>query len=266
MSTMVKTDGLMPGLSDVDGLVDEYTEWLRRESSTRSFGEWREITMPFLDDSNDDLCFYAKDSNGSIMFTDDGFTLESFRMNGVSLTPARRERMERIARRFGASIVNGDITLEADRNHADAMNRYVQTLTHIGGMMESAQRRVSEDFADDVASMLDQCNVFYTPSVSIRGVSNYEHSFDFLFQRSAKHPTRFCQAPNHFDKDAVTRIMWDWEDTRRAAERRDSKLIVIGDDREGPLQSMAFEAFMNCGVTVIPYSELPARAEHELAA
>ena len=112
MSTMVKTDGLMPGLSDVDGLVDEYTEWLRRESSTRSFGEWREITMPFLDDSNDDLCFYAKDSNGSIMFTDDGFTLESFRMNGVSLTPARRERMERIARRFGASIVNGDITLE----------------------------------------------------------------------------------------------------------------------------------------------------------
>lgn len=250
----------------VDDLVGEYSEWLRRESSVRSFGEWREITLPFVDDSNDDLCFYAKDSGGSIMFTDDGFTLESFRMGGVTVTPARRERMERIARRFGASIVNGDITLESDRNHADAMNRYVQTLTHIGGMMESAQRRVSEYFADDVAATLDKCDVFYTQSVGVRGVSNYEHNFDFLFQRSANHPTRFCQAPNNFDKDAVKTIMWDWEDTRKAPERRDSKLIVIGDDREGPLQSTAFDAFKNCGVTVIPYSQLPARAPQELAA
>lgn len=266
MSAVIETDGLTSGLSSVDDLVDEYTEWLRHESSMRSFGEWREIMLPFLDDSNDDLCFYAKDSDGTIMFTDDGFTLESFRMGGVTITPARRERMERIARRFGASIVNGDITLESKRNHADAMNRYIQALTHIGGMMESAQRRVSEYFADDVALVLDQCNVFYTPSVSIRGVSNYEHSFDFLFQRSANHPTRFCQAPNHFDRDAVKSIMWDWEDTRRAAERADSKLIVIGDDREDPLQATAFEAFTNCGVTVIPYSELPSRAQQELAA
>lgn len=253
-------------LSGVDDLIDEYTRWLKSQSSVKSFGEWREITVPFLDDSNDDLCFYAKDSDGSIVFSDDGFTLESFRMSGVTLTPTRRERMERIARRFGASIVNGDITLESSGNHADAMNRYIQTLTHIDAMMESAQRRVSEYFADDVALLLDQHNVFYTPSVSIRGVSKYEHSFDFLFQRSAKHPTRFCQAPNRFDKDAVKSIMWDWEDTRRATERKDSKLIVIGDDREEPLQSAAFEAFENCGVTVIPFSKLPERAEQELAA
>lgn len=266
MNAATHADGLTRNRSTVDALVDEYAEWLKRESSMRSFGEWREITLPFLDDSNDDLCFYAKDSGDSIIFTDDGFTLESFRMSGLTITPARRERIERITRRFGASIADGEIILETDRNRADAMNRYVQTLTHIGGMMESAQHRISEYFADDVALMLDQCHVFYTPSISIRGVSNYEHNFDFLFQRSEAHPTRFCQAPNHFDKDAVKNIMWGWEDTRKAAERRDSKLIVIGDDRESPLQEAALHAFTNCGVTVIPYSELPSRAQTELAA
>ena len=93
-------------------------------------------------------------------------------------------------------------------------------------------------FADDVALKLDSCPVFYTPNVGIRGVSSYEHSFDFLFQRSANHPTRFCQAPNRFDKDAVKDIMFGWDDTKKDSN----------------------------GVTVIPYSKLDERAPVELAA
>ena len=93
-------------------------------------------------------------------------------------------------------------------------------------------------FADDVALKLDSCHVFYTPNVGIRGVSSYEHSFDFLFQRSANHPTRFCQAPNRFAKDAVKDIMFGRDDTKKDSN----------------------------GVTVIPYSKLDERAPVELAA
>ncbi|WP_346980010.1 DUF1829 domain-containing protein [Bifidobacterium adolescentis] len=113
---------------------------------------------------------------------------------------------------------------------------------------------------------LDSCHVFYTPNVGIRGVSSYEYSFDFLFQRSANHPTRFCQAPNRFDKDAVKDIMFGWDDTKKDPKRRDSRLIVIGDDRQTPLQRGALTAFRNYGVTVIPYSKLEERAPVELAA
>lgn len=111
-------------------------------------------------------------------------------------------------------------------------------------------------FADDVALKLDSCHVFYTPNVGIRGVSSYEHSFDFLFQRSANHPTRFCQAPNRFDKDAVKDIMFGWDDTKKDPKRRDSRLIVIGDDRQTPLQRGALTAFRNYGVTVIPLLQI----------
>ena len=43
-----------------DELIAEYGEWLKRESSVRNVGEWREVTLPFLDRSNDDLCFYVR--------------------------------------------------------------------------------------------------------------------------------------------------------------------------------------------------------------
>jgi hypothetical protein len=252
---------------ETDTLIEEYGEWLKRESSIRKIGEWHEITLPFLDRSNDDLCFYAKTDGQTIDFTDDGYTIESFSQNGLTLTDARRDRASRLARKYGAKIeLDGQITLSSDGVHADAMNRYAQALTGIGSMLETSQKRVAEYFADDVAQKLDECNVFYTPNIGIRGISNYENNFDFLFQRSAKHPTRFCQAPNRLDRDSVRAIMFGWNDTRKAPERTDSKLIIIGDDREGPLQDSAVQALDNYGVPVIPYSELPRRALIDLAA
>ena len=249
-----------------DKLIEEYGEWLKREASAKDLGDWKEITLPMLDGSNDGLIFYAKTDGHGIMFTDDGYALESFHQNGVTHTDARRERMERIAHKYGAGIRNGQIVLESEGSCADAMNRYAQALLGVGSMMEAVQHRVAEYFADDVAAVLDECNVFYTASVGIRGVSKYEHNFDFIFQRSANHPTRFCQAPNKFDKNAVRDIMWGWEDTRKAKERAGARLVVIGDDREGPLQDGALDAFTNCGVSVIPYSKLAERAPRELAA
>ena len=250
-----------------DELIAEYGEWLKRESSVRNVGEWREVTLPFLDRSNDDLCFYVRTTEGVTSFTDAGYTMASFDLNGVTITESRRERINRLALRFGAMVGDdGQITLETEGSRPDAMNRFVQALTDIGSMLETSQKRVLSYFADDVALKLDSCQVFYTPNVGIRGVSSYEHSFDFLFQRSANHPTRFCQAPNRFDKDAVKDIMFGWDDTKKDPKRRDSRLIVIGDDRQTPLQRGALTAFRNYGVTVIPYSKLEERAPVELAA
>lgn len=118
-----------------DELIEEYGEWLKHESSAKDLGEWKEITLPMFDHSNDDLIFYAKTAGDGIMFTDDGYTLESFRQNGVTITEARRERMERIARKYGAGIKNGEIVLESDGRRGDAMNRYAQALIGVGSIL-----------------------------------------------------------------------------------------------------------------------------------
>lgn len=87
-----------------DELIAEYGEWLKRESSVRNVGEWREVTLPFLDRSNDDLCFYVRTTDGVTSFTDDGYTMASFDLNGVTITESRRERINRLALRFGAMV------------------------------------------------------------------------------------------------------------------------------------------------------------------
>lgn len=147
---------------------------------------------------------------------------------------------------------NESLCFEHDAPYAGISLREQLFITNIVLMPLQNRKRVLSYFADDVALKLDSCHVFYTPNVGIRGVSSYEHNFDFLFQRSANHPTRFCQAPNRFDKDAVKDIMFGWDDTKKDPKRRDSRLIVIGDDRQTPLQRGALTAFRNYGVPLSP--------------
>lgn len=257
----------MTTTATADSFIDDYWDWLRKETTSQKIGEWTCITLPLLDASNDDIALYAKVSGDSIAFSDDGYTLASLQMSGVKLTESRRNRIKRITQKYGAYIdETGCVALESDGNRGDALNRFAQTLVALSSVQETAQRHVSEYFADDVAEVLDSCHVYYTANVGIRGLSNYSHTFDFLFQKNANKPTRFCQAPNSFGKDTVRNIMWSWDDTRRATTRSDAKLIVIGNDRDKPLQTTAVEAFENYGVTVIPWSQLKERAPQELAA
>ena len=248
-------------------IITEYGEWLRHEASVRAVDEWQEIVFPFLDQSNDQLCFYTRTRDDVTEFTDDGYAIAALDREGIAITPARRERLDGIARRFGASIGDDwEITLRTDGSRADGMNRFIQTMCDVTSMRETAQRRVAEYFADDVAAALDEYGVFYTPGISVHGSSGFEHSFDFLFQRSASHPTRFCQAPNRFDRETVERIIFAWTDTEKAPERKGSRLVIIADDRERRLRDDPVAALDSYGIPVIPFSQLPERAPIELAA
>ncbi|MBT1164546.1 DUF1829 domain-containing protein [Bifidobacterium felsineum] len=241
--------------------IEEYSEWLKHESTIREMGEWREVTFPFLDQSNDRLCFYMRAKDGMTSFTDDGYTMAMLNGSGITPTGRRLETMTGIVRRFGATLEpNGEITLETDGSRPDALNRFVQALTDVQAMNQIGQHKVAAYFMDDVAAVLDRHDVYYTTDISVHGASGYEHSFDFLFQRSANHPTRFCQAPNRLDRNMAERIIFAWNDTEKDAKRAGSKLYVIGDDRERGLNESSVQALENYGIATIPFSMLPSRA------
>ena len=51
--------------------------------------------------------------------------MASFDLNGVTITESRRERINRLALRFGAMVGDdGQITLETEGSRPDAMNRF----------------------------------------------------------------------------------------------------------------------------------------------
>lgn len=121
---------------DVPALLDDYTSWLRKSSTVERIGEWNEVTLPLTDCSGDDLVFYARvDRSNSVAFTDDGYTFAALEHKGINITEKRLERMQCLARRYGASITNnGEVTLNAEDNYANALNRYAQALLYLNSM------------------------------------------------------------------------------------------------------------------------------------
>ncbi len=251
--------------AQIDNLVKEYGDWIERESTTSASGQWREITLPFLDSSNDELCFYVKHDDNGLEFSDDGFVTQALAQKGIKLNGSRGAQISRIAEKYGASISDGEIMLHGG-NGAEAMNRFVQALLAIDAMVNTEPYHVSEYFVEDVARTLDSLHVLYTPKVKVYGLSQYKHTFDFLFQNRKRHTTMFCQAPNTFERRNVASIIWSWQDTREAPNRKNSEMIVIGDDRKKPLQKEALYAFESYGVEVIPFTRLPELASQMLTA
>lgn len=110
-------------------LSEAYAEWIKKESSTHDAGKWREISIPMLDYSNDEIAFYVKNNENDVSFSDDGFTVEAFYMNGLNFTKARKEQLEQIVRPFGAHLdANENIVLNDSNNRSDAFVRYAQAL------------------------------------------------------------------------------------------------------------------------------------------
>lgn len=121
---------------DVPALLDDYTSQLRKSSTIERIGEWNKVTLPLPDCSGDDLVFYVRiDHRNSIAFTDDGYTFATLRHKGINITEKRLERMRCLVRSYGVNITaNGEVTLDAEDNYANALNRYAQALLYLNSM------------------------------------------------------------------------------------------------------------------------------------
>lgn len=53
---------------DIQKLINDYTEWLRKEISFDKIGEYYEITAPYLDSANDYIQLYVKQIDNEIFF------------------------------------------------------------------------------------------------------------------------------------------------------------------------------------------------------
>ena len=77
-------------IEEIRGLIDEYHAWLKDKTALRQVGQWIEITTPYLDRHNDYIQIYAKRSNGGIILTDDGHTIEDLELSGCKLESRKR--------------------------------------------------------------------------------------------------------------------------------------------------------------------------------
>ena len=105
--------------------IEIYLKWIKENMIGKKIGDFYEITTPFLDRHNDCIQIYAKEEDGNIFITDDGYTVDDLIASGCDLTDKRKKLIERIVRGYGIHFaknhelfVNTSIDEFAIKKHA----------------------------------------------------------------------------------------------------------------------------------------------------
>jgi len=239
---------------DIQALIDEYAAWLKSEIAFEKFGEYYEITTPYLDIDNDYLQIYVRQDGDGFYFTDDSMTIRKLEMSGFQFTPNRKAHLQRILNQYGIKLAGDELIAKAPANgFAQKKHLFIQAMLRIDDMFSISKSKVSSLFLDDIQAFFEEKEIFYSDNVQFTGISGFSHNYDFLLQRSRTKPERLCQAVNHPNKSSVGNIIFSWEDTK-PSRKNDSQLIVILNDQNNVVRGVE-DAFMNYDAKVIRWSE-----------
>lgn len=253
-------------IEEIKQLLDEYARWLRDQSVLREVGDWVEITTPYMDRHNDHLQIYARRTNGDLLLSDDGYTIEDLRLSGCDIdTPARSRLLQVALNGFGLEREGDSITAQATpETFGPRKHNLVQAMLAVNDLFYTAQPTVASIFAEDVATWFSLNDIRFTERVRFAGKSGLEHQFDFAIPRSRSRPERLVKAINRPTRETATTAAFAWIDVRESRPK-DTKVYAILNDDGGRVANDVLRALNAWGLTSVRWSERE-RFREELAA
>jgi hypothetical protein len=241
---------------DIQKMTDNYTVWLRKEITTAVFGEYIELTTPYLDRFNDYLQMYAKyNPDGTISLTDDGYIIGSLISSGMKFKKGSNslKLLQKIAAKYSVSIVDEDITTIATPNDfPQKKHMMVQAMLAIDDLYIVSPDPVKNYLLEDIETYFVANDIFYSTDFSLLGKSGTIYTYDFHLQRTKEKPERFCKGFNKLNMSKRDLTLFNWMDTQ---EKRgvSSELIVIYND-ENTVSDDVLTGFLNYRIKTVPFS------------
>lgn len=243
--------------TDIQTLLDQYWDWLRDRTILRLIDDWHEITTPHLDRHNDYIQIYARKTDSGFLLTDDGYILDDLEMSGCAIdTPRRREILLTTLRGFGVELVDGrrlEVRAGAS-NFAIRKHNLLQAMLAVNDLFYLAQATVASLFHEDVAEWLDYCDIRYTPEVTLKGRSGYDHRFDFIIPKSNAQPERLLRTINRPSRNIAQAVVFSCIDTRDARPA-DSLTYAILNDGDQTVSANVRDAMLSYEVHPVLWSE-----------
>ena len=246
---------------NINKLIGDYTVWLKQEITITNaeFGEFCEITVPYLDRFNDYLQIYVKqDAKGKITMTDDGYIINNLNSSGVTLrTNSKRKAMlDKILHNFSLSLEKGAITaIASPRNFAQKKHNMVQAMLHIDDMFTVSQSNVGNFFAEDIETFFETNKILFSRNILLRGKTGNTYTYDFHFQKTLTKAERFCKAINKLDKPKRDLTIFNWIDTRLGRCETEKLIVILNDSSISEIDTKAFEEY---DIKSILFSEMSA--------
>lgn len=249
-------------INEISSLINEYFVWLKNSIQLKEFGEWVEITTPYLDRYNDHLQIYARKTDDGYLLTDDGYVINDLENSGVDLSTQHRQKLLYMTLNgFGVKLSNGKIEVNAtEKEFAHKKHNLIQAMLAINDMFYLARSSTRSTFYEDVSLWLDQNDIPYVPRINFTGKSGFNHSFDFVIAKTRYSHERVLQCINKPDQTNAERFIFSWEDTKfnRTVE---SKAYPILNDEFYKIDSSVSKAFENYNISPIYWTKINSSKE-----
>lgn len=253
-------------IQDIQRLLDAYHAWLKDKTVLRQVDQWIEITTPYLDRHNDYIQIYARKANGGFILTDDGYTIDDLESSGCKLESQKRQDLLRMTLNgFGVQMDGKTLQVHTSPdNFALRKHNLVQAMLAVNDMFYLAQPMVESLFYEDVVVWFDLLDIRYTPKVSFKGKTGYDHLFDFVIPKSRQQPERIIQTINRPNRDTAQSVVLAWVDTKEVRPPESRAYALINDSEHAVPQGVV-EALRSYDLKPVPWSHRESIGE-ELAA
>jgi len=242
---------------DIQKMLDDYAAWLRSEIAIAEFGEYHEITTPYLDRYNDYFQIYVKpEVDGRIALTDEGYVIGNLISAGMSFKAGSKRKimLDGILRNFSMQLQgNAIVSTATTSNFSQRKHQMVQAMLSIDDMFELSTESVKSFFVEDIANFFNENDIFFTPNLSFEGKTGSVYTYEFHFQRTRHHPERFCKALNKTNESKRNMTIFNWIDTQEKRQEKSELIVMLND--ENIVSDVDIEAFKSYAIKPVRFSE-----------
>ena len=244
-------------MMDIKQMIDDYANWLKREIVVSEYGEYYELTTPYLDRFSDYLQIYVKqDENGKITMTDDGYIIGNLLSSGISFKSGSKRKLmlDKIMRNYSLQLNEHSITAIATaHNFPQRKQQMVQAMLAIDDMFESRPESVKDFFIEDIQTFFDANEIYYSRDFSLIGKTGSLYTYEFHFQRTKQKPEKFCKAINRLRESNRNLTIFNWIDTQEKRNNEGQLIIILND--ENRINPPDIEALKSYNIVPVLFSE-----------
>jgi len=242
---------------DIQKMIDDYANWLKSEITFTKYGEFIELTTPYLDRFNDYLQIYVKqESTGKITITDDGYIIGNLLSSGTTFRSGSKRKglLDRIIQNYSLQLVdNAIIAVATPQSFPQKKHSMVQAMLAIDDMYEMSPESVKSFFLEDVQKFLDDNEVYYSRDFSLIGKTGSLYTYEYHFQRTKHKPERFCKAIDKIRESSRNLTIFNWIDTQEKRNNEGQLIVMLND--ENHINATDVEALKSYDIEPVLYSK-----------
>jgi len=235
-------------MMNIQQMIDDYANWLKSEIVISPYGEYYELTTPYLDRFNEYLQIYVKqDELGRISMTDDGCIIGNLLSSGITFKSGsnRKLMLDKIICNYALQLNENSITTIATmQDFSQKKHNMVQAMLAIDNMFEISRDNTKDIFVEDIQTFFDANEIYYSKDLSLIGKTGSLYTYEFHFQRTKQKPERFCKVINKLQEDSRNTTIFNWIDTQEKRKNEGKLVVMLNDENNvSPKDIEAFEQY-----------------------